>query len=103
VKEGSENRASLNAGARLGVPGGLLCWVSGKICGEGLRGRAFLSVASLLESLVGCSSAGYLCKLWRPVSLSFGAPWNTWERVRPPGSQSKEESGNVASLSIGAL
>jgi hypothetical protein len=30
-----------------------------------------------LGSLVGCSSAGDICKLWRWAPLSMGAPWNT--------------------------
>ena len=74
MKEGSGSGASLSAGALLGEPGGgLLCWGSGRIWGEGLRGRASLSTGALLGSLVGGWSTGDLCKALERASPSIGA------------------------------
>jgi hypothetical protein len=41
IERGSENVASISAGALLGYPGGLLFWGSGRIWGGGLRGLHF--------------------------------------------------------------
>jgi hypothetical protein len=81
--------------------GGLLCWGSGRIWGAGLRGRAFLSVGAPLGSLVGCLSAGDLCKLWRWASISIGAPLGNLEGDSSTGDFEKmgvERSRNGASL-----
>src|SRR5215510_7977968 len=53
----------------------LLSWVCGKIWGGGLMRWAFLSVGTLLGSLVRCSSARELRKFWRWTSLSMGGPF----------------------------